>query len=78
MGKHHRSTYLARDSIPSSHAFDLIHYDVWGPSQVPSASGYLYYLFFVDDYTRVSCVYLIKDHRHVLDIVCQFTQEIIT
>ena len=51
MGKHHRSIYPARDSIPSSRVFDLIHCDVWGPSQVPSPSGYLYYIVFVDDYT---------------------------
>ena len=49
-----------------------------GPSQVPFPSGHLYYIVFVDDYTRVSWVYLIKDHRQVLDIVRQFTQEIIT
>ena len=78
MGKHHRSTYLARDSIPSSCAFNLIHCKVWGPSRVLSPLGYLYYLVFVDDYTRVSWVYLIKDRRQVLNIVRQFTQEIIT
>ena len=77
-GKHHRSTYPARDSLPSFRAFDLIHCDVWGPSRVPSPSGPLYYIVFVDDYTRVSWVYLIKDRSQVLDIVRQFTQEIIT
>ena len=78
MGKHHRSTYPARDSIPSSRAFDLIHYDLWGPSRVPSPSGHLNYIAFVDDYSRVNWVYLIKDCRQVIDIVRQFTQEIIT
>ena len=51
IGKHHRSTYPACDSIPSSYAFDLIHCDIWGPSRVPSPSGHLYYIVFVDDYT---------------------------
>ena len=74
MGKHHRSTYPARDSIPSSRAFNLIHCDIWGPSRVPSPPCHLYYIVFVDDYTRVSWVYLIKDRRQVLDIFCQFTQ----
>ena len=78
MGKHYRSTYPASDSIPSSRAFDLIHCDIWGPSRVPSPSGHLYCIVFVDDYTRVSWVYLIKDRRQVLDIVRQFTQDIIT
>ena len=63
MGKHHSSTYPVCDSIPSSRAFDLIHCDVWGPSKVPSPSGHLYYIVFVDDYTRVSWIYLIKDCR---------------
>ena len=43
MGKHHRSTYPARDSIPSSTTFNLIHCDVWGPSRVSCPSSYLYY-----------------------------------
>ena len=77
MGKHHRSTYPAHDSIPSSRAFDLIHCNVWGSSRVPSPSGHLYYIVFVHNYTRVSWVYLIKDRRQVIDIVHQFTQEII-
>ena len=68
MRKHHRSTYPARDSIPSSCAFDLIQCNVWGPSRVPSPSGHLCYIVFVDDYTRVSWVYLIKDRSQVLDI----------
>ena len=41
MGKHYRSTYAARDSIPSSRAFDLIHCDVLGPSRVPSPLGHI-------------------------------------
>ena len=77
MSKHHRSTYPARDSIPSSCAFDLIHCDVWGPSRVSFLSGHVYYIVFVDNYTRVSWVYLIKYRRQVLDIIHQFTQEII-
>ena len=44
MSKHHRSTYPACDSIPSSCAFDLIHCDVWGPSRVPFLSGHVYYI----------------------------------
>ena len=78
MDKHHRSTYPDRDSIPSSRAFDLIHCDVWGPSRVPSPTSLLYYVVFVDDYTRSARYISSKIVRQVLDIVRQFTQEIIT
>ena len=39
---------------------------------------HLYNIVFVDDYSQVSWVYLIKESRQVRDIVCQFIQEIIT
>ena len=46
MDKHHRSTYPACDSIPSSPAIDLIHCDIWGPSWIRSPLCHLYYIVF--------------------------------
>ena len=37
-----------------SHAlssFDLIHYDVWGPSLISTSSGSRYFVIFVDDFS---------------------------
>ena len=36
----------------SSHAFDLLHADIWGPISVPSIQGHKYFLTLVDDHTR--------------------------
>ncbi|KAI0515821.1 hypothetical protein KFK09_008489 [Dendrobium nobile] len=36
----------------SSHPFELIHLDVWGPTNQTSLNGYRYYVIFIDDYTR--------------------------
>ena len=66
MGKHHHSTYHSRDSIPSSHAFDLVHSNIWRPSCVPTLPVYMYYIILVDDYTCVSWIYLIKDQLFAL------------
>ena len=38
-GKHTRSSYVSSGSR-SSHAFDLVHSDVWGPCPTPSVSGF--------------------------------------
>ena len=40
-------------------------------------SGYRYYIVFVDDYSRMSWVYLLKDRQHILDIVKKKFTEII-
>ena len=66
------------DSIPSKSIFDLVHCDVWEPSQVPSILGILYYIVFVDDFSHASWVYLLKDRTDVLPYIHQILQEIST
>ena len=36
----------------STDIFDLIHFDVWGPSLVSNIGGSRYFVVFVDDYSR--------------------------
>ena len=38
----------------STDIFDLIHFDVWGPSSISSIGGSRYFVVFVDDYSRYS------------------------
>ena len=44
----------------SSHALDLIHCDLWGPSPVTSVASYRYYVSFVDDYSRFTWLYPLR------------------
>ena len=78
LGKHHRSSYSSHDGIPSSTPFDLLHCDVWGPSRTPFILGHRYYIVFVDDYTRVSWVYLLCDHSKVVTTFTHFFTEVVT
>ncbi|GAB2294442.1 hypothetical protein Dimus_038297 [Dionaea muscipula] len=49
----------------SSRPFELIHSDVWGPSPVVSIDGYRYYVLFIDDYTRFTWMFPMKNKHEV-------------
>ena len=54
--------------------FDLIHIDVWGPFQTPTHDGYKYFFTLVDDCTRVTWLYLLKDKGFVAIVFHEFLQ----
>lgn len=39
----------------------MIHSDVWGPSRVTTQSGKSWFITFIDDHTRVTWVFLLKE-----------------
>jgi hypothetical protein len=43
-----------------SERLELVHTDVWGPTQVSSLGGSRYYVTFIDDATRKTWVYCIR------------------
>ena len=53
-------------------AIDLLHLDIWGPFHVPTVDGYKYFLTIVDDCTRVTWVYLLKDKSSVITVFPEF------
>lgn len=75
ISKHVRHSY---SPLPykSSHPFHLIHSDVWGPSRVKSISGARWFVTFIDDHTRVSWVFLMKEKSEVGKIFQHFHQMI--
>jgi hypothetical protein len=49
----------------SNEIFELIHSDVWGPSPIDSYNGFKYYVIFVDDFSRATWLYLMKNKSEV-------------
>ena len=69
--KHKKSTYpssLTRKSYP----FQLIHSDVWGPSQEVSIHDHRWFLVLIDDCTRFTWVFLMKKKSEVSQIIPYF------
>ena len=56
----------------SSHYFDLIHCDLWGPFSTPTIDGCKFFLTIVDDCSRCTWVYLLKHKSQIQAILEQF------
>ncbi|KAJ9556562.1 LOW QUALITY PROTEIN: hypothetical protein OSB04_011176 [Centaurea solstitialis] len=57
------------------HRFELVHSDVWGPCPITSKSGFKYFVTFVDDFSRVTWLYLMKNRSEVFTHFCTFVAE---
>jgi transposase InsO family protein len=64
LGKHTRSLYSSSGSR-SSLAFDLVQSDVWGPYPTTAVNGYKYFVSFIDCFSRVTWLYLMKNKSDV-------------
>ena len=54
-------TNFPRSTNISKGILDLIHSDVCIPMSASSLSGYLYYVLFIDDFSRKSWIYFLKE-----------------
>ena len=66
LGKQCRVKFSTRTHSTKS-TLDYIHSDLWGPAQVPSKGGALYFLTFIDDYSRKVWVYFLKRKSDVFE-----------
>ncbi|KAK8931024.1 hypothetical protein KSP39_PZI016079 [Platanthera zijinensis] len=76
--KLHRVSYVPRVDVRASAPFDLLHSDVWGPCPVPTLLGHRYYVTFIDDFSRMTWVYLMKNRSELLSIFQHLWNEIFT
>ena len=67
LAKQKRLPFSSSNNMAAS-PFDLLHLDVWGPFRVPTIDGYRYFLTIVDDCSRVTWIYLLKDKSSVTTV----------
>ena len=63
-GKNVKHSFPSNDSR-AKRVLDIVHSDVCGPMSVTSLSGYVYYVSFIDDYSRKTWIYLLKAKNEV-------------
>ena len=64
-GKKKRVVFIRFGKQKKSEKLELVHTDVWGPAQVQSLSLSYYYVTFIDDATRKTWVYCIRQKYDV-------------
>ena len=58
--------------------FALVHSDVWGPASQPTKGGSIYYVLFIDDFTRHTWLYLMKNRSELYAIYTAFSNMVST
>lgn len=70
LGKSHKLPFKSSQTVYTS-PFELVTFDVWGPSQV-SSNGFSYYVSFVDMYSRYTWLYFLKSKSDVFHCFLNF------
>ncbi|CAL8083793.1 unnamed protein product [Prunus armeniaca] len=77
LAKSHRVPYpLSANKCTTP--FTLIHSDVWGPSPITAPSGVRWFVTFIDDCTRMTWLYLLKNKNEVFSRFQSFHKQMKT
>lgn len=72
LGKHHRESFPKDKAWRATTPLELVHTDVCGPISAPTHAGNKYFLIFIDDFTRMTWVYFMKQKSEVFSISKKF------
>jgi transposase InsO family protein len=75
LGKNVKGSFPSSDNR-SKEILELIHSDVCGPMTVASLNGYLYYVLFIDDHSRKTWIYFLKNKDGVLAKFQEFKAQV--
>ena len=59
-------------------AFELVHIDTWGPFSVPTVDGFRYFFTIVDDFSRATWLYMLKQKSDVITVFPNFLRMVET
>ena len=65
-------------AIKSATPLEVIHSDVWGPSPTVSINGFRYYVSFIDECTRFTWIFPMKNKGEVYSIFVSFHALLVT
>ena len=72
VGKQNRQPFPKKSTHHSTEPLELIHSDVCGPMNIASVGGSRYFVTFIDDYSRYTAVYMMKNKSEVFQKFKEF------
>lgn len=76
VGKMHQNSYQSIPAKSSSKTLELVYADVWGPAPMNSINDNIFYINFVDDFSRYNWLFPILTKSSVRDIFIKFKKMI--
>ena len=70
-GKQHRHPFPKERNV-SKRLLDVVHSDIWGPAQMATFGGCRYYVLFIDDFSRHTWIYPMRQKSEVVGHFQQF------
>jgi hypothetical protein len=71
LGKNTKKSFSSSDNRAKG-ILDLVHFDTCGPMSSPSLSGFLYYVIFIDDFSRKCWIYFLKAKNETFEKFKEF------
>ncbi|XP_059591969.1 uncharacterized protein LOC100259417 isoform X2 [Vitis vinifera] len=78
LGKHTRVSFPKRLNNRAKSPFEHVHTDVWGPCRTTSTLRFQYFVTFIDNYSRCTWLFLMKNRAKLFSIFQKFYVEIQT
>lgn len=72
LGKKARNTFQKKAKYRARRSLELIHTDICGPITPKPFSEKIYFITFIDDYTRKICVYFLKEKFEEFEVLKKF------
>ncbi|CAH9057264.1 unnamed protein product [Cuscuta europaea] len=76
LGKHTRASFQKTAKYRAKGALETVHTDICGPITPSSFSGRRYFITFIDDYTRKTWVYFLKEKSEAFKTFKNFKAEV--
>ncbi|KAJ3705170.1 hypothetical protein LUZ61_008875 [Rhynchospora tenuis] len=67
---------FSSSSHSSTSPLEIVHSDVWGPCPIVSKNGYKYYLIFVDEFTRFTWIFFLRQKSDVIQVFSNFKAQV--